>query len=57
MISKAKQEKLKKDFQQEDKLLEKIQSSLDKAYENGKNAPDFIEEAKKQGSKDKKVLK
>ncbi len=36
----------KQSFEDEEKLRKKIRSSLEKTYEDGKNAPDFIEEVK-----------
>lgn len=57
MISKDKKEELKKSFEEEDKLRQKIQNSLAQTYEEGKNAPDFLEEARKNASKNKKVAR
>lgn len=49
-----KNEKLKNTFEQEDIILNKIQDNLTKIKEAAINAPDLLEQVKKQES-DKKV--
>lgn len=51
---KNEKEKLKKSFEQEDIILNKIQDNLTKIKESALNAPDVLEQVKKQES-DKKV--
>lgn len=54
MNSGDQQDKLKSDFEKDEQLSRDLQASLEKAKEEGRQAPDFIEEAKKKAQKDKK---